>query len=73
MMVIIIIIIIIVIIIMEDGARIPLVMSLITNILSCFAKADREPNKLPTANPNTFSTANNTLWGQIFYLEDQLR
>ena len=59
--VIIIIIIIILIIIMEDGARIPLVMSLITNILSCFAKADREPNKLPTANPNTFSTANNTL------------
>ena len=51
----------IIIIIMEDGARIPLVMSLITNILSCFAKADREPNKLPTANPNTFSTANNTL------------
>ena len=65
--IVIIIIIIIIVIIMEDGARIPLVMSLITNILSCFAKADREPNKLPTANPNTFSTANNTLWGQIPY------
>ena len=65
--IVIIIIVIIIIIIMEDGARIPLVMSLITNILSCFAKADREPNKLPTANPNTFSTANNTLWGQIPY------
>ena len=35
--------------------RVPL-MSLITNILSCFAKADREPNKLPRANPNTLST-----------------
>ena len=40
---------------MED-ARVPL-MSLITNILSCFAKPDREPNKLPRANPNTLSTA----------------
>ena len=36
--------------------RVPL-MSLITNILSCFAKPDREPNKLPRANPNTLSTA----------------
>ena len=61
------IIVVIIMIIIEDGARIPLVMSLITNILSCFAKADREPNKLPTANPNTLSTANNTLWGQIPY------